>query len=108
FNVTVKVKLEAIGLDLGGCVTAARLTTDIVRSLEPGTVTVESGESEVEISAARSRFVVRTYPVEDFPPPADPGEPKVRLPVQGLAEALRQVVRAASGDDARPLLTGVL
>jgi DNA polymerase-3 subunit beta len=107
-DLTVKVDLEAIGLDDGACVAPARLTTDIVRSLEPGTVTVESGESEVEISAARSRFVVRTYPVEDFPSPADSGEPKVRLPVQGLAEALRQVVRAASGDDARPLLTGVL
>jgi DNA polymerase III subunit beta len=107
-DLTVMVGLEAIGLDDGTCVTPARLTTDIVRSLEPGTVTVEASEGEVEISAARSRFVVRTYPVEDFPSPAGSGEPKVRLPVQGLAEALRQVVRAASGDDARPLLTGVL
>jgi DNA polymerase-3 subunit beta len=32
----------------------------------------------------------------------------VTLPAGALAEALRQVVRAASSDDARPLLTGVL
>jgi DNA polymerase-3 subunit beta len=107
-DLTVKVELEAIGLDDGVCVTPARLTTDIVRSLEPGTVTIEAGESEVEISAARSRFVVRTYSTEDFPSPVGSGDQKVDLPSQGLAEALRQVVRAASGDDARPLLTGVL
>ena len=38
----------------------------------------------------------------------DPRPDQVTLPAAGLAEALRQVVRAASNDDARPLLTGVL
>jgi DNA polymerase-3 subunit beta len=71
-------------------------------------VTFEGGEDEVEISAARSRFVVRTFSVEDFPVLPDPRADQVKLPVAGLAEALRQVVRAASNDDARPLLTGVL
>jgi len=32
----------------------------------------------------------------------------VQLPATGLAEALRQVVRAASSEDSRPILTGVL
>jgi DNA polymerase-3 subunit beta len=32
----------------------------------------------------------------------------VTLPAEGLADALRQVVRAASGEDSRPILTGVL
>jgi DNA polymerase-3 subunit beta len=32
----------------------------------------------------------------------------VTMPVDGLAEALRQVVRAASTEDSRPILTGVL
>lgn len=107
-DLTVKVEMEAIGLDDGACVAPARLSTDIVRSLEPGAVTIESNDNEVEISAGRSRFVVRTFPLEDFPAvPGEPTEP-VQLPAHGLAEALRQVVRAASGDDARPLLTGVL
>ena len=52
--------------------------------------------------------MVRTYPIEDFPGSPPSSEGGVDLPAQGLAEALRQVVRAASGDDARPLLTGVL
>jgi len=32
----------------------------------------------------------------------------VTLPATGLADALRQVVRAASSEDSRPILTGVL
>jgi DNA polymerase-3 subunit beta len=107
-DLTVKVEMEAIGLDDGACVAPARLSTDIVRSLEPGAVTVEANDNEVEISAGRSRFVVRTYPIEDFPTSPSRSQGAVDLPAQGLAEALRQVVRAASGDDARPLLTGVL
>jgi len=107
-DLTVRVEVEAIGLDDGSFVAPARLAADIVRSLEPGAVTFEGGEDEVEIAAARSRFVVRTYPVEDFPVLADPGPDQVTLSTPALAEALRQVVRAASNDDARPLLTGVL
>jgi DNA polymerase III subunit beta len=107
-DLTVKVEMEAIGLDDGACVTPARLSTDIVRSLEPGAVTVEANDNEVEISAGRSRFVVRTYPLEDFPSPPSSTASAAELTAQGLAEALRQVVRAASSDDARPLLTGVL
>lgn len=107
-DLTVRVESEAIGLDDGTVVTPARLAADIVRSLEPGAVTFEGGDDEVEISAARSRFVVRTFAVEDFPVLPDPRPDQVTLPAAGLAEALRQVVRAASNDDARPLLTGVL
>lgn len=107
-DLTVRVEVEAIGLDDGALVAPARLVADIVRALEPGAVTMEGGEDEVEISAARSRFVVRTYPVEDFPVLPEPRADQVRLPSGALAEALRQVVRAASSDDARPLLTGVL
>ena len=105
-DLTVRVEVEAIGLDDGSLVAPARLVADIVRSLEPGAVTFEGGDDEVEISAARSRFVVRTYPVEDFPVLADPRPDQVTMPAPALAEALRQVVRAASNDDARPLLTG--
>lgn len=107
-DLTMRVELEAVGLDDGTCVAPARLVADIVRSLEPGAVTVDGGEDEVEISAARSRFVVRTLSAEDFPilPEARPDQ--ITLPAVALSEALRQVVRAASNDDARPLLTGVL
>ena len=39
---------------------------------------------------------------------AEPPSDAVSLPASAVAEALRQVVRAASTDDARAVLTGVL
>jgi len=107
-DLTVHVSTEAIGINDGVCVAPAKLLADIVRSLEPGAVTIESEGEKIEIGAARSRFSLRTFPVADFPSLPEPPEPATFLPAAGLASALRQVVRAASGDDARPLLTGVL
>jgi len=107
-DLTVHVSTEAIGIDDGVCVAPAKLLADIVRSLEPGAVTVEAEGEKVEIGAARSRFSLRTFPVADFPTLPEPPDPATFLPASGLASALHQVVRAASGDDARPLLTGVL
>jgi DNA polymerase-3 subunit beta len=51
---------------------------------------------------------LRTFPVEEFPSLPPPPAPATFLRAGSLAGALRQVVRAASSDDARPLLTGVL
>lgn len=107
-DLTVRVDQEVIGLEDGECVVPARLSADIVRSLEPGAVTLEAAEEKVEISAARSRFGLRAFPVVEFPVVSVGEEPSVRLSGAVLGDGLRQVVRAASSDDARPLLTGVL
>jgi DNA polymerase-3 subunit beta len=107
-DLTIRVEHEVIGLEDGSCVVPARLTADIVRSLEPGAVTLEGAEEKVEISAARSRFGLRAFPVVEYPTIPPLAEPTITLPGSLLGEGLRQVVRAASTDDARPLLTGVL
>src|SRR6201999_2299722 len=58
--------------------------------------------------SGRSQFSVRTHPAGDFPRlPVTTGD-VVTLATEGLAEALRQVTRAASSEDSRPILTGVL
>ncbi|MGA3146011.1 MAG: DNA polymerase III subunit beta [Acidimicrobiales bacterium] len=107
-DLTVHASTEVIGISDGVCVAPAKLLADIVRSLEPGAVTIESEGEKIEIGAARSRFSLRTFPVDDFPSLPEPPQPATFLPASSLAGALRQVVRAASSDDARPLLTGVL
>jgi DNA polymerase-3 subunit beta len=107
-DLTVHVSTEAIGLSDGVCVAPSKLLTDIVRSLEPGAVTIEAEQDKIEISAARSRFSLQTFPADDFPSLPEPPAPTTLLPASSLVNALRQVVRAASNDDARPLLTGVL
>jgi DNA polymerase-3 subunit beta len=107
-DLTVRVTAEVIGLEDGESVVPARLSADVVRSLEPGAVTIEAQDEKVEISAARSRFGLRAYPVVEFPAVTVGEEPTLLLAGTTLGEGLRQVVRAASSDDARPLLTGVL
>jgi DNA polymerase-3 subunit beta len=107
-DLTIQVTDEVIGIDDGNCVIPARLSTDIVRRLEPGAVTFADDGEYVTISAARSNFKLHTYPVVEFPPVAKTNEPAAHLSESTLSDAVRQVVRAASHDDGRPLLTGVL
>jgi DNA polymerase III subunit beta len=66
------------------------------------------GEEQADISGGRASFVLRTLPAGDFPRLPSVEGTGVRVEAPALAEALRQVVPAASRDDARPILTGVL
>ena len=107
-DLTIQMTDEVIGIDDGSCVVPARLSTDIVRRLEPGAVTFADDGDHITITAARSTFKLQTYPVVEFPPVGKTSEPTAQLSESALSEAVRQVVRAASHDDGRPLLTGVL
>lgn len=109
-DLTIESAVAVSGTTDGAVVVPARLTADIVRALDPGTVSVEAGDDEARITSGRSQFSVRTYAVADFPRLAqgEAGTEAITLDVGVFADALRQVVRAASSDDARPILTGVL
>lgn len=109
-DLTIQVDVPVAAESDGVCVVPARLVADIVRAMDPGAVVIEAGDDEVRIASGRSHFAVRMLPVAEFPrlPAAQASGEGVTLDAAELAEALRQVVRAASGDDARPILTGVL
>jgi DNA polymerase-3 subunit beta len=87
-----------------------RLLVDVVRNLPPGEVTLEqrAEQRDVELTAGSARFHLRTLPAEDFPRlPEFEGE-AVKLPGPALAETIERVARAASRDEVRPILTGIL
>lgn len=107
-DLTISTEVVVAGLNDGVVVAPGRLLTDIVRALEPGAVLVQGDEEELEVSAGRSQFMLRPYRAGDFPHLLSPSGATVSLSTTGLAEALRQVVRAASSEDTRPVLTGVL
>ncbi len=113
-DLTIQVDVGVTGLGDGIVVLPARLVADIVRALEPGAVTFEAGDEDVRITSGRSQFSVRILPAEEFPrlpfaSEADvPSTDAVTLAAGELAEALRQVVRAASSDDSLPVISGVL
>jgi DNA polymerase-3 subunit beta len=107
-DLTITVETVVNGGADGVAVAPGRLITDIVRALEPGAVAVDADDEEIRIASGRSHFSVRTHPAGDFPRLPVPTGETVTLPVAGLTEALRQVTRAASNEDSRPILTGVL
>ena len=111
-ELTIRLSIEVGGERDGAVVVPARLIADIVKALPAGAVELELAEAsdgaEVSISAGRSQFSVRPLSLDDYPAQAEPTGEAVTLPAASMAEALRQVVRAASTDDARAVLTGVL
>jgi len=107
-ELTIRARAVAEVEGDGQAVVPARLLADIVRRVEPGPVSVELDDEEARLSAGRASFTLRTLAAADFPRlPQVEGAPAT-VNASALAEALRQVVPAASRDDARPILTGVL
>jgi DNA polymerase-3 subunit beta len=94
----------------GTVLVPGRLLVDVVRSLPDGDVTVEqrSEQRDVEITAGAARFHLRLLPSEDFPRLPEMEAESVTIPAPPLAETIERVARAASRDEVRPILTGVL
>ena len=94
----------------GTALLPGRLLADVARNLPPGDVTLahRAEQRDVELEAGSAKFHLRTLPAEDFPRlPEFEGE-AVKLPGPALAETIERVARAASRDEVRPILTGVL
>lgn len=107
-DLTIRERLE-VQTDEPGSTVFPRLFGDVVRSLEPGMVAIETNDDEATIQAGRSEFKLRVLSAKDFPTmPGAEDVGGVQIESPAFAEALRQVVPAASKDDARPILTGVL
>jgi DNA polymerase-3 subunit beta len=107
-ELTIQLAVHVGGDSDGATVLPARLAADIVRALPAGAVELRLADEEVHIAAGRSQFSVRPLAIDDYPrQPESPAE-GVTVPSAVLIDALRQVVRAASTDEARAILTGVL
>jgi DNA polymerase-3 subunit beta len=106
----LKTKLSAEVDGPGSVLLPGRLLAELSRSLGDPMVEIELREAErdVEIRSGGSSFHLRVLPSEDFPTfPEEEGEP-LTIPAPALASTVDLVARAASRDDMRPVLTGVL
>ena len=97
----------------GTAIVPGRLFGEMVRSLGAGQVSLAGGDGELEIGSGRGQFRVKALAADDYPAlPVDGGgdEAVIGIEVEGaaLGTALSQVVRSASGDESRQVLTGVL
>ncbi len=107
-DLTISIVLTVSGESDGVAVIPARLATDIVKALKPGAVSFAAADESLSIASGRSEFSIRLIAGDEFPKAGELGADSVSLASAQLAEALKQVVMAASTDDSRPILTGVL
>ncbi len=107
-ELTIRLSVPVGSERNGSAVVPGRLVSEIVKALPAGSVEVTVDDDEMSISAGRSQFSVRPLSLTDYPTQVEPEAEPVTLQSAQVAEALRQVVRAASTDDARAVLTGVL
>ena len=107
-ELTIAVETTVAGASDGVAVLPSKITSDVVRSLQSGSVEVNVDGEEAHITAGRFQSAIRLLPADEFPRLSSPPDDAVTLVAADFADALHQVVSAASADDARPILTGVL
>jgi DNA polymerase III subunit beta len=110
-EISLRTSLDAdVGAE-GAVVVPGRLLVDIARSLPGEDVELEyrAGEGVAEIVSGTAVYRVHTYNAEDFPRLPDPaGTEMVAIDADALLETSAKVGRAASRDESRPVLTGIL
>jgi DNA polymerase-3 subunit beta len=95
--------------DEGSITVPARLMQDFVGSLPEGVINLELKESKLHVSTDKYQSVVNGIIADDFPVmPAISDGKKWSIDGAIFKEGLGQVVFAASNDETRPILTGVL
>ncbi len=108
-ELSLRIPVQA-SIDDPGAVVLPRLSADIVRTMSDGPVTLEHrvNEGVVGLTGGQSTFALNCLQASDFPDlPADEGA-GITVPVEPFVATADRVTRAASRDDTRPVLTGVL
>jgi DNA polymerase-3 subunit beta len=110
-EIALRVPLEGDVLRDGAAVLPGRLLIDVIRALPADAVSIElrPTEQDVEIVSGSATFHIRTLRLEDFPPLPEPdGDDRLEIPAAAFVDTVLKVGRAASRDETRPVLTGIL
>jgi DNA polymerase III subunit beta len=110
-ELSLRLPLEAEVEGSGSVVVPGRLLVDLARLLPEGDVTLEqrAEEAVLEVTGGPSASRLHTYSAEDFP--KLPGVESVQtfsVDRAAFLETAARVARAASRDESRPVLTGIL
>jgi DNA polymerase-3 subunit beta len=108
----IRAALEAKEAVDGSVVLPGRLLLDVARALpaEELSLAYRASEQDVELISGSARFHLRTLPLEDFPklPDSSGANGGLSVPADAFVDIIGRVARAASRDETRPHLTGVL
>ncbi|HEV3480112.1 MAG TPA: DNA polymerase III subunit beta, partial [Gaiellaceae bacterium] len=110
-EISLRTSLDAEVASEGAVVVPGKLLVELARLLPGEDVLIEhrQGEGVVEIVSGAASYRIHTYNAEDFPRLPDPaGTAMVPIDAEALLETAAKVGRAASRDESRPVLTGIL
>jgi DNA polymerase-3 subunit beta len=110
-EISLRAPLEADVLEPGEVVLSGRSLLEWARTRRTADVELEQpgGNGKVQLTAGTSIVELVSYPPEDFPQlPAPDPERLFRIDRDAFLATTDRVLRAASRDESRPVLTGVL
>jgi DNA polymerase III subunit beta len=112
-DMELSLRLSLDGEVEGGSavVVPGRLLVDLARLLPEGEVTLEhkAEEAALQVSSGPSVSRLHTYSAEDFPKLPDPAAAQTfAVERSAFLGTIAKVSRAASRDESRPVLTGIL
>ena len=109
-DLSIEKKLEVENFEAGETVVQAKLFADIIRKLPNSLVSVELNQGNIIIKCASSEFNIIGLPSDEFPNINIEIEPKERIAFdrETLKDMIRKTSFAASIDESRGVITGVL
>lgn len=107
-NIAITQYIGSKVTEEGAITVPARLTQDFISSLPPGTIELKLEDNKLKVSTDQHKSTINGTSAEDYPvmPKIKNGQ-KWKTDSESLKKALNQTIVAASGDEARPVLTGV-
>ena len=107
-EVTTEVRIPVDTREEGTALVPARLIAEMVKALPPDAVEFDADGAQARVSCRSFEGTLRCLAAEDFPMLRAADGVKISVEGAAFAEGVAQVARAASRDEARPILTGVL
>jgi len=108
-DISVSLSVEAEIEETGAVTVPARKLSDIARELEDAPVHLSADGDQIQLECGRSRFKLFGLAEDEFPsfPEVDFGE-SWRVSAGGLQQLIAHTAFAASTEESRPILNGVL
>ena len=108
-NIAITHSIGAKVSKEGSITVPARLMQDFIASLPPSVIDLELDGTKLKITSDKYNSVINGIISDDYPVmPSIESNKHFKIDSSKLKEALSQVIFAASNDETRPILTGVL
>jgi DNA polymerase-3 subunit beta len=108
-DLSATVHAKAQVKDPGGVTLPARRLHELIRELPPSPIHVDSAGEKVGIECEKTKFRFFGHAKTDFPTfPAIDFDDALEIPAATLAKLVQHTTYAASTEDTRPILNGVL